>query len=108
MSLGATLSRVKLRDMALFCRQLATLINAGVSLVRALAVLERQTQNPACVHHPTTHPRNVEDGMALSRAMAQFPREFSNLFIGMVRAGEVGGVLDETLQRMATFLEKGP
>jgi type IV pilus assembly protein PilC len=106
MSFGATLSRVKLRDMALFCRQLATLINAGVSLVRALAVLERQTQNPRLKFIIRQLTRNVEDGMALSRAMAQFPREFSNLFIGMVRAGEVGGVLDETLQRMATFLEK--
>ncbi|MCS7264897.1 MAG: type II secretion system F family protein [Armatimonadetes bacterium] len=106
MSLGVAISRVKLRDMALFCRQLATLINAGVSLVRALAVLERQTQNPRLKFIIRQLTRNVEDGMALSRAMAQFPGTFSNLFIGMVRAGEVGGVLDETLQRMATFLEK--
>ncbi len=106
MSLSAAISRVKLRDMALFCRQLATLINAGVSLVRALAVLERQTQNPRLKFIIRQLTRNVEDGMALSRAMAQFPGTFSNLFIGMVRAGEVGGVLDETLQRMATFLEK--
>ncbi len=106
MTFAAAISRVKLRDMALFCRQLATLINAGVSLVRALAVLERQTQNARLKFVIRQLTRNVEDGMALSRAMSQFPREFSNLFIGMVRAGEVGGVLDETLQRMATFLEK--
>lgn len=106
MSLGATLSRVKLRDMALFCRQLSTLINAGVSLVRALAVLERQTHNPRLKFIIRQMTHDVEDGMALSRAMSKFPREFSNLFVGMVRAGEVGGVLDETMQRMATFLEK--
>ncbi|MFA0737534.1 MAG: hypothetical protein LKKZDAJK_000622 [Candidatus Fervidibacter sp.] len=105
-SFAASFGRVKLRDMALFCRQLATLINAGVSLVRALAVLERQTQNARLRYIIRQLTRDVEDGMQLSRAMAKFPREFSNLFIGMVRAGEVGGVLDETLQRMATFLEK--
>ncbi|MFA0751519.1 MAG: hypothetical protein SLRJCFUN_001922 [Candidatus Fervidibacter sp.] len=105
-SFAAAFGRVKLRDMALFCRQLATLINAGVSLVRALAVLERQTQNARLRYIIRQLTRDVEDGMQLSRAMAKFPREFSNLFIGMVRAGEVGGVLDETLQRMATFLEK--
>lgn len=106
MTLGAALARVKLRDMALFCRQLATLINAGVSLVRSLAVLERQTRNPRLKYIIHQLNRDVEDGMPLSRAMAKFPRVFSNLFIGMVRAGEVGGVLDETLNRMATFLEK--
>jgi type IV pilus assembly protein PilC len=105
-SFGAAWGRVKLKDMALFCRQLATLINAGVSLVRALAVLERQTQNARLRYIIRQLTHDVEDGMLLSRAMAKFPREFSNLFIGMVRAGEVGGVLDETLQRMATFLEK--
>lgn len=106
MPFGAAIGRVKLRDMSLFCRQLATLVNAGVSLVRALAVLERQTGNQRLKHVIRQLTADVEDGMALSRAMSKFPREFSNLFVGMVRAGEVGGVLDDTLQRMATFLEK--
>ncbi len=106
MPLLAAIGRVKLRDMAIFSRQLATLINAGVSLVRALAVLEKQTASAKLKYVIRQLTRDVEDGMPLSRAMARFPREFSNLFVGMVRAGEVGGVLDDTLNRMATFLEK--
>jgi type IV pilus assembly protein PilC len=72
-SFGAAWGRVKLKDMALFCRQLATLINAGVSLVRALAVLERQTQNARLRYIIRQLTHDVEDGMLLSRAMAKFP-----------------------------------
>ncbi len=98
--------RVKLAHLAIFCRQLATLINAGVSLVRALSVLEKQTPSPRLAQIIREVAQKVQEGMSFSRALADYPKIFSNLFVGLVRAGEVGGVLDETLDRMATFLEK--
>lgn len=102
----AGFGRIKLNHLAIFCRQLATLINAGVSLVRALTVLERQSPSYRLGQIIRDVAQNVQEGMAFSRALANHPKVFSNLFVGLVRAGEVGGVLDETLDRMATFLEK--
>jgi type IV pilus assembly protein PilC len=82
------------------------MIDAGVSLVRCLTVLGDQTPNVKLRRIIWDIQREVEAGQTLSRAMAKYPRVFSNLFIGLVRAGEVGGVLEESLQRLATFLEK--
>lgn len=98
--------RVNLRHLSIFCRQFATMINAGVSLVRCLDVLEQQTSSPRLKEIIRDIEVEVEGGATLSRAMAKFPAVFSNLSVGLVRAGEVGGVLDETLDRLATFLEK--
>lgn len=98
--------RVKLGDLAIFCRQFATMINAGVSLVRCLDVLEQQTASVNLKEIIRDIQTEVEGGATLSRAMGKFPRVFSNLAVGLVRAGEVGGVLDETLERLAVFLEK--
>lgn len=98
--------RVNLRHLSIFCRQFATMINAGVSLVRCLDVLEQQTSSARLKEIIRDIEREVEGGATLSRSMAKFPRVFSNLAVGLVRAGEVGGVLDETLDRLATFLEK--
>jgi len=82
------------------------MINGGVSLVRCVDVVEQQT-DCACLKEIIREIEvEVEGGATLSRAMAKFPRVFSNLSVGLVRAGEVGGVLDETLDRLATFLEK--
>jgi len=98
--------RVGLKDLSIFCRQFATMINAGVSLVRCLDVLEQQTNSVNLKEIIREIQSEVEGGATLSRSMAQYPRVFSNLAIGLVRAGEVGGVLDETLDRLAGFLEK--
>jgi type IV pilus assembly protein PilC len=98
--------RVKLNDLAVFCRQFATMINAGVSLVRCLDVLEQQTGSLALKEIIRDIQSEVEGGATLSRSMGKYPRVFSNLAIGLVRAGEVGGVLDETLERLAIFMEK--
>ncbi len=98
--------RVKLVDLAQFCRQFATMINAGVSLVRCLSVLQEQTSNPSLKAIINDIRLEVEGGNTLSGAMAKYPRTFSNLAVGLVRAGEVGGVLDETLLRLAGFMEK--
>jgi type IV pilus assembly protein PilC len=98
--------RVGGRDLALFCRQFSTMINAGVSLVRCLSVLEDQSTNARLKVIIREIQVGVESGETLSRTLTRYPRVFSNLFVGLVRAGEVGGVLDETLNRLATFLEE--
>ena len=103
---GFSLGRVSGRDLAVFCRQFATMIDAGVSLVRCLAVLEEQTTSGKLRGIIREIQVAVESGETLSRSLSRWPGVFSNLFIGLVRAGEVGGVLDETLNRLATFMEE--
>lgn len=103
---GGGWGRVKLADLSVFCRQFSTMIDAGVSLVRALDVLGEQTQNPKLRRIIMDIQQEVESGQTLSKAMSKYPKTFSNLFIGLVRAGEVGGVLEEALQRLSAFLEK--
>lgn len=98
--------RVGLKDLTIFYRQFATMINAGVSLVRCLDVLEQQTSNVALKEIIRDIQSEVEGGATLSRAMTKYPRVFNELATGLVRAGEVGGVLDETLERLAGFVEK--
>ncbi len=98
--------KVALKDLSIFCRQFATMINAGVSLVRCLDVLEQQSSSPRLKEIIRDIEMEVQGGATLSRSMAKFPRVFTNLSVGLVRAGEVGGVLDETLDRLAGFLEK--
>jgi len=97
--------RVGLKDLSIFCRQFATMINAGVSLVRCLDVLEQQSSSPNLKQIIRDIESEVEGGATLSRSMGKFPRVFSELAVGLVRAGEVGGVLDETLDRLAMFME---
>jgi type IV pilus assembly protein PilC len=98
--------KVKLGNLAVFCRQFSTMVDAGVSLVRCLDVLSRQTQDPKLKKILIDIGERVEGGESLSRAMQRHPRTFNNLFIGLIRAGEVGGVLEESLQRLSHFLEK--
>jgi type IV pilus assembly protein PilC len=98
--------RVKLANLAVFCRQFSTMVDAGVSLVRCLDVLSRQQQDPKLKKILIDIGERVEGGESLSRAMQRHPRSFNNLFIGLIRAGEVGGVLEESLQRLSHFLEK--
>lgn len=98
--------KVKLANLAVFCRQFSTMVDAGVSLVRCLDVLGRQTQDTKLKKIIIDVGERVEGGESLSRAMQRHPRTFSNLFIGLIKAGEVGGVLEESLQRLSHFLEK--
>lgn len=105
-SIMASFGRVSGRDLAIFCRQFATMVDAGVSLVRCLAVLEEQTGSARLRQIIREIQAAVEAGETLSRALSRWPRIFSNLFVGLVRAGEVGGVLDETLNRLAVFMEE--
>ncbi len=101
-----TYGKVKLTNLAVFCRQFSTMVDAGVSLVRCLDVLGHQTQDPKLKKILVDIGERVEGGESLSRAMQRHPKSFNNLFIGLVRAGEVGGVLEEALQRLSHFLEK--
>jgi type IV pilus assembly protein PilC len=101
-----TYGKVKLIHLSVFCRQFSTMVDAGVSLVRCLDVLGQQTQDKKLRKILTDIGTRVESGESLSRAMQRHPKSFSNLFIGLIRAGEVGGVLEEALQRLSHFLEK--
>ena len=98
--------KVKLTDLSVWCRQFSTMVDAGVSLVRCLDVLGHQTQNKRLKKIITDLGTRVEAGESLSRAMQRHPKAFSSLFIGLIKAGEVGGVLEESLQRLSHFLEK--
>lgn len=98
--------KVKLGNLSVFCRQFSTMVDAGVSLVRCLDVLGSQTQDPKLKKILGDIGERVEGGESLSRAMQRHPKAFSNLFIGLIRAGEIGGVLEESLQRLSHFLEK--
>lgn len=98
--------RVKLKDLAIFSRQLATMINSGLSLLRALTILTEQTENQSLANVIGEVRQDVETGSALSVAMAKHPKVFNNLFVSMVRAGETGGILDGVLIRVADTIEK--
>lgn len=98
--------KVKLGDLAVFCRQFSTMVDAGVSLVRCLDVLSQQCSNPKLKKILLDIGERVEGGESLSRAMQRHPKAFSTLFLGLIKAGEVGGVLEESLQRLSYFLEK--
>lgn len=97
--------RVKAKEVAIFARQFATMVNSGLSLIRTLAILEDQTENPALSKVIVEVRSDVEKGSSLSAAMVKHPKVFNDLFVAMIRAGEVGGVLDETLDRLADMME---
>ncbi|MHB0914459.1 MAG: type II secretion system F family protein [Thermoleophilia bacterium] len=97
--------RIKARNITVFSRQFATMINSGLALLRALYILENQTENTKLAAVIGKLRSDVEGGTALSEALEKFPNVFSRLYVNMVRAGEAGGILDETLDRVADQLE---
>jgi len=97
---------VGLRDLTIFTRQFATMVNAGLSMVRTLGILEQQTENSKLREIVGLVRKDVEEGMTLSDSFAKHPRTFSGLAVNMIRAGEIGGILDEVLGRIAIFFEK--
>lgn len=99
-------NKVKLRDMVIFTRQLATMINAGVPLVRSLATLQNQTESEAFKKTIADVTKNVEGGMNFADALERHPNVFSPIYVNMVRAGEAGGILDEILKKLAIQQEK--
>jgi type IV pilus assembly protein PilC len=99
-------TKIKVRDKAVFARQFATMIQSGLAVLRALYVLEEQTQNPRFKKIIASVRSDVESGMALSDSMERYPVAFDRLYVSMVRSGEVGGSLDQALMRLANQLEK--
>jgi type IV pilus assembly protein PilC len=100
------LKTVKATDLAVFSRQLATMITSGLSILRALYVLEEQTENKFLKETIVAVRKDVEAGMSLSGAMEAHPKVFTPLFVAMTNAGEAGGLLEESLMRVADQLEK--
>ena len=98
--------RVGAKDLMVVTRQLATLVDAGLPLLRGLRVLLRQTKNPALRDALEAMGQSVESGSTFSEALGQHPRVFDHLYVNMVRAGEAGGVIEVVLARLAEFMEK--
>ncbi|KAB8319677.1 type II secretion system F family protein [Tolypothrix campylonemoides VB511288] len=98
-------TNVSVKDKAVFSRQFAALVNAGVAIVRSLGVLSEQCNNPKLKQALLGISADVQSGINLSEAMRKHPDCFDNLYVSMVEAGEVGGVLDEVLNRLAKLLE---
>jgi type IV pilus assembly protein PilC len=98
--------RAKLKDIAVFSRQFATMINSGLSLLRSLYILAEQTENKALAGVLNQVRQDVEKGSSLSQALARQPKTFTRLYVAMVRAGETGGVLDSVLLQLADTIEK--
>jgi type IV pilus assembly protein PilC len=97
--------KVKLKDLAVFSRQFATMINSGLSLLRSLNILAEQSENPTLAKTVGALRDDVEKGSSLSSAMSKHPKVFSKLYVSMVRAGETGGQLDTVLVRTAETFE---
>ncbi|HXW97560.1 MAG TPA: type II secretion system F family protein, partial [Gemmatimonadales bacterium] len=105
-TLGLKRRGIRTRDIVIFTRQFATMINAGLPLVQSLDILARQTENPALADVTRQVVFDVESGHTLADAFSKHPKAFSELYVNMVAAGEAGGILDTILMRLATFLEK--
>ncbi|MBW4425499.1 MAG: type II secretion system F family protein [Nostoc desertorum CM1-VF14] len=100
-----SLVKVSVKDKAVFSRQFAVLMNAGVAIVRSLGVLSEQCSNPKLKQALVDISNDVQSGMNLSESMRKHPDCFDGLYVSMIQAGEVGGVLDEVLNRLAKLLE---
>ncbi|MBP7276160.1 MAG: type II secretion system F family protein [Kiritimatiellae bacterium] len=99
-------TRVKPKQLMVVTRQLATLIDAGLPLLRGLQVIQRQERHPGLKRIMGALGESIQSGSTLAEAMAQHPKVFNKLYVNMVKAGEIGGVLDVVLVRLAEFMEK--
>ena len=104
--LTARFKKVKSYDLTVATRQLSTMISSGMSMLRALYVLEEQSSNPKLRDALVKVRKDVESGVSLSDSLARHPDIFNDLYRAMISAGETGGILDETLKRVADQLEK--
>src|SRR2546428_5428225 len=98
--------KARLKDVAVFSRQFATLVNSGLPILRALSILEQQTESRIISKAVGQVRGEIERGSSLSAAMAKYPKVFSNLYVAMVRSGETGGVLESVLDRLADNMER--
>ncbi len=100
------MKRVSASELAIFSRQLSTMISSGMSILRALYVLEEQTESKFLKETIVAVRKDVEAGLSLSDSMARHPKVFNPLFVAMTQAGEAGGVLEDALMRVADQLQK--
>ncbi|MGD9157912.1 MAG: type II secretion system F family protein [Desulfobacteraceae bacterium] len=98
--------KVTNKDIVIFTRQFSTMIDAGLPLVQGLNILAEQADNPTFRAILKQITKDVEGGSTLAEAMKKHPKVFNDLFVNLIAAGEVGGILDTILQRLATFIEK--
>ena len=98
--------KVTNNDIVVFTRQFSTMIDAGLPLIQGLNILAEQAENPTFRKILKELTKDVEGGATLAEAMKKHPEVFDNLFVNLVSAGEIGGILDTILQRLATFIEK--
>ncbi|MFC1866592.1 type II secretion system F family protein [Thermodesulfobacteriota bacterium] len=98
--------KVTNKDIVIFTRQFSTMIDAGLPLVQGLNILAEQAENPTFRSILKQLTKDVEGGSTLAEAMKKHPKVFDKLFVNLIAAGEVGGILDTILQRLATFIEK--
>lgn len=98
--------KVKTKDLVVFTRQLSTLVNAGVPLVKSLSTLQEQSESPMLKKELGAVVKKVEAGSSLGDSLAEHPKTFSPIYVNMVKAGEEGGILDEVLKRLAVQQEK--
>jgi type IV pilus assembly protein PilC len=101
-----TKKKIKLKELAVFSRQFATMVNSGLPILRALTILADQTSNSEFSRVLTESRLDVEQGASLSGALAKHPKPFNDLYISMVRSGETGGSLDDVLLRLADMIER--
>lgn len=98
--------RIKKRDLAIFTRQLATMMRAGVPLLQSFDIVAKGNPNPSVTKLLNDIKADVETGTSLSAAFRKFPQHFDNLYCNLVEAGETAGILDSLLERLATYMEK--
>ena len=98
--------KIKKKDLVIFTRQFSTMIDAGLPLVQGLTILAEQTENPTFRKLLKRVVNDVEGGASLNEALRKHPHVFDDLFVHLVAAGEVGGILDTILQRLAVYIEK--
>ena len=98
--------KVKEKEVIIFARQFATMINAGLPIVQCLEMLASQEQNKAFASIITAIKGDIESGLTLSEALKKYPKIFDDLFVNLITAGEAGGILDKILNRLSAYMEK--
>lgn len=104
--IGSKAQKIKLQTLVIFSRQFATMIDAGIPIIKCLDILESQTKEDAMKAVINATRKDVKGGLSLTDAIAKHPNAFSKLYVNMIRAAEIGGILDVILDRLAGFLEK--
>jgi type IV pilus assembly protein PilC len=98
--------KVKQKDVIIFCRQFSTMIDAGLPIIQCLDILYSQHENKTFKNMLKEIKQNVESGQTFAEALKKYPKQFDDLFINMISAGEAGGILDTILRRLSAYLEK--